>query len=197
MRKLAAIPFLFLYSCIFFEVPNDVIVEPTFSPIDDVSGDYTTETTLLDISEIPCGDNVKSVSDENLTLNFDYTLNKSQADICNWFGEWGSFPAVEGPNPHLLSTDDEPSIVISLSKPVSTFGLELLPNTFGEYQFRVSFYSKNKLIGSITKSTGGDFDLAEGMLFAASTGRIFEKIVVEGSGNEGGIAMAQFRYILK
>ncbi len=193
MRKLAAVPFLFLYSCIFFEVPNEVIVEPTFTPIDDVSGDYTIKTTLLDISEIPCGENVNSISDENLKLNFNHLFYKTN---CSNSGGWGSYPMVEGPSPHILSTDEAGSVTISLSKPVSTFGLELLPGSFGDYFIIVDFYSKTRLIGSVKKPNAGVYDSPEGLVFAAITNDGFEKIVVQGFSTESGFNMAQFRYTL-
>lgn len=201
MRKFAAIPFLFFYSCVFVEVPNDVIVEP-FLPIEDVLGEYTIKTTLLDISEIPFEENITSISDGILTLNFDQPLTKSQANVWG-IGQWGLFPEIEGPNPHLLFADyGKTAISISLSMPVRTFGFELLPDIYGEYQLKVSFFSENKLIGSINKSTGGVFNSPEAMLFAASTNASFDGILIEGSSNEGssdegGIAMAQFRYVLK
>lgn len=198
MRKLAAIPFLFLYSCIFFEAPNDVIVEATFTPIDDVSGDYTTETTLLDISDIACREKVKSITDGILTLEFNGFLFKSGSNICRDFDNWGSFPEVENSNPHQLDVLGGSSISISLSHPVRTFGFEMRPSGIGVNDIRVRFFSKTKLIGVINITAANDeFDIPKGILFSANTNEGFENVVIDGMNSETGFSLAQFRYVLK
>ena len=196
MRKLAAIPFLILYSCIIIEPKPEIIPETTFSPIDDVSGDYTTETTLIDISDIPCWEHIMNITDGNLTLEFNHTLYKSGFG-CFDFDDWGTFPEVESSNPHMLSTDEEGSISIWLSEPVSTFGLEVKPGSFGDYFITVDFYSKTKLIGSVKKPNAGVYESPEAVLFAASTNDSFERIVISGFSSESGFDMAQFRYVLE
>ncbi len=195
MKKLAAIPFLIFCSCI-VEVHNEIIVESSFSPIEDVLGDYTIKTTLLDFSEVTCDENVTSISDGKLTLDFNDTLTKGGSDGCSVFEEWGSFPWVEGINPDILYSDYISSVTISLSKAVSTFGLELRPRELGEYTFKVSFFKRDKLIGVIDKTTWGYFNIPDAMLFASTTNDSFDKITIESNSTEEGFSMAQFRYIL-
>lgn len=195
MKKFAAIPFLILSSCI-IEVPNEVI-EPTFTPIEDVSGNYTTETMLLDISDISCRENVRSVTDGTLTMDFNRRLYKSGSDSCIESEDWGSFPDVEGSNPHRLVANGNGSVSIWLSKPVSKFGVEIRPEGLGLNNIRVRFYSKTKLIGVINKTHETDeFDIPEAILVAASTNDVFEHIVIDGINTETGFSLAQFRYVL-
>jgi hypothetical protein len=172
---------------------ENAMILASFTPIDDVSGNYTTETTLLDISGIPCYTLLNSVTDGVITLNFDKDMDKRQADVCGWYNEgWGTPPNVEGPNPHILFSGGQNSLGISLSAPVNTFGFELQPNIIGiPYDFQVAFYSGASLIGTVTRSvstTGG------ARLFAAETDADFDNILITVTGNPLGFSIGQFRY---
>lgn len=164
----------------------------TFTPIDDVSGTYTTETSLIDISGISCGANKTSVSDGVLTLDFDKVLNKRQAAVCGWVGVFGTPPAVEGPNPHILFGSGQNSVAISLSVPVSTFGFELHPNNFAAYDFQIEFFSEGNLVGSILRNANGVAGGAK--LMAATTDASFDYILITATGNPNGFGIGQFRY---
>lgn len=175
---------------------ENAMMMASFTPIDDVSGDYTTETTLLDISGIPCNtQNILSVTDGTLTLDFDKNMTKYQAAVCVWSGTFGNPPAVEGPNPHILFNDFQNSLGISLSKPVSTFGFELHPNNFGLFEFQVDFYLGGNMIGSILRSADGNSGGAK--LFSATTNASFDYVLITSLGNPNGFAIGQFRYTEK
>lgn len=174
----------------------------SFTPIEDVSGNYTTETKLLDISNISCETWVSSVSDGFLKLDFisDYTYNmfKVQAGICGWGRSWGAPPGVEGPNPHLLYSYGQNSIPISLSSPVKTFGFELQPQNA---YFRdptapsiisVAFYRNGYLINTITKGINRE---ESAKLFAAQTDASFDYVLISMSDGNG-FTIGQFRYEL-
>ncbi|MDI1324054.1 MAG: hypothetical protein PSV36_14980, partial [Algoriphagus sp.] len=142
--------------------PENAMIMASFTPIEDVSGDYTTETTLLDMSGIPCFTDLTSVTDGFLTLDFDKTMNKRQPDngafTCGWNGTFGNFPEVEGPNPHILYSNGQNTVSISLSVPVKTFGFEIKANLFGgPFEYRVDFYSEGNLIGSINEFLNAPF----------------------------------------
>jgi hypothetical protein len=172
---------------------ENAMIMASFTPIDDVSGDYTTETTLIDISAIPCRDLVDDVTDGTLTLDFDKTMDKRQADVCDWGGTFGIPPAVEGPNPHILFSQGQNSLGISLSTPVSTFGFEIQPNMFPgtDVNFMVDFYSGGNLIGSITRSSKS---FGFGELYAAKTDGSFDYILIQAVDPTFGFTIGQFRY---
>ncbi len=172
---------------------ENAMMHATFTPIDDVSGDYTTETTLIDISGIECFTVLNSIADSELTLDFDKNVDKRQANICGWAAIWGAFPDVEGPNPHILFSLNQNSIGITLSAPVSTFGFELQPDVYGVAEVEVLFYSGGNLIGTITKSPAAS-DQAK--LFAAQTDANFDYILVRETSTDYGFSMGQFRYTL-
>ncbi len=178
---------------------ENAMIMASFTPIDDVSGDYTTETTLIDISAIPCFDLVDDVTDGTLTLDFDKTMDKRQAGVCQWGATFGNTPAVEGPNPHILFLNSQNSIGISLSTPVSTFGFELQPNRYefaGIFPITVDFYSGGNLIGSITRSpTAIGLNGGGAKLFAANTDASFDYVLITASDPDpSGFAIGQFRY---
>ncbi len=182
------------------EVPKgnseNAMILASFTPIDDVSGEYTTETTLIDISGITCGTTLNSVADGDLTLNFSANMLKMQADVCGWAGNYGTPPAVEGPNPHMLFSNGQNSVAISLSAPVTTFGFELQPNFYGVVEFTVEFYSEGNLVGSITRSPAAVIPpgVGQARLFAANTDASFDYIVIQTNAQIGGFSIGQFRY---
>lgn len=177
---------------------ENALILATFSPISHVSENYTTETTLLDISEISCFSEFTSVSDDVLTLGFDNSVSKRQADICGWDSSWGSFPDVEGPNPHTVYTIGQRSLAITLSTPVTTFGFEIQPN-FISAQFQVDFYRSGNLIGSVIRyaATSRPPDFVGGAsLFAAKTDASFDYILIQSMNPFTSFSLGQFRYKL-
>ncbi len=175
---------------------ENAMMHATFTPIADVSGNYTTETTLLDISGIICLTELNSVTDGVLTLDFDKNMDKRQADGCGWYGSFGTSPDVEGPNPHILYSLAQNSILISLSVPVSTFGFELKPNLFGgPFEYQVDFLSEGNIIGSITEFLTAPV-VGGGNLFAATTDASFDEILIQAIDDSYGFAIGQFRYTL-
>lgn len=177
---------------------ENALIQASFTPISDVSGNYTTEATLLDISEIQCLTELNSVTDGALTLNFDKEMDKRQAGgICEWYGTYGSFPDVEGPDPHILYSVGQRSLAIALSAPVSVFGFELQPN-FGAVKFQVDFFRKGNLIGTITRfaSTSRPPLIGKGSLFAAKTDASFDYILIQSIEPFSSFSLGQFRYTL-
>ncbi|TFV93648.1 hypothetical protein E4S40_15505 [Algoriphagus kandeliae] len=173
---------------------ENAMIMASFTPIDDVSGDYTTETMRIDISSLPCLSDVNDASDGNLTLNFDKTLNKRQVSSCFWLS-WGVFPDIEDSNPHVLFSNGQNSLGISLSTPVSTFGFELLNNEFGTFSVQVDFFFQGELIGSIAKNVES-FSGGQAKLFAAETDARFDYVLIQ-SEPSSGFAIAQLRYTEK
>lgn len=172
---------------------DNAMILASFTPISDLSGTYTTETTLIDISGIPCLTLLNSVTDGVLTLDFDKDMDKRQSGVCGWGADWGTFPEVEVPNPHILFSDYQNSIAISLSEPVSTFGFEMMPNRIGSlFDFQVEFYSGGSLIGTISRSAS-----TEGAkLFAANSDASFDYLLITAN-TPSGFSMGQFRYTLE
>lgn len=174
---------------------ENAMMHATFTPIDDVSGDYTTETTLIDISGIECETVLNSVTDGTLTLDFDKDMDKRVAGVCAWGSgqTWGTPPTVEGPNPHILFSLFQNSIGINLSVPVSTFGFEMYPNRNGStFEFQVDFYSGGSLIGSVIRSTS---TIDGARLFSANTNSSFDQIIINAN-TPSGFAIGQLRYTL-
>lgn len=177
---------------------ENALIQASFTPISDVSGNYTTETTLLDISEIQCLKGLNSVTDGALTLNFDKEMDKRQAGgICEWYGTYGTFPDVEGSDPHILYSVGQRSLAIALSNPVSAFGFELQPN-FGAVKFQVDFFSKGNLIGTITRFASVLRPPLDGgaSLFAAKTDASFDYILIQSIEPFSSFSLGQFRYTL-
>jgi hypothetical protein len=172
---------------------ENAMMHATFTPLDDVSGNYTTETSLLDISSIPCNTPKTNITDGILTLDLDKTMYKRQADVCGWAAVWGTSPLVEGPNPHILASLGQNSLGITLSTPVKTFGFEMMNDFYNmPMEFRADFYSEGNLIGSITRTLTTTFIDGTARLFAATTDASFDYILIQGSS----FAIGQIRYTL-
>jgi hypothetical protein len=165
-----------------------------FTPIDDVSGTYLTETNLIDISAFSCGEQLSSVTDGTLTLEFDNDMKKREVGSCVWT-VWDIYPNVESSTPHMLFSNSQNSVGISLSTPVTTFGFELLTNQFfGPFTIQVEFFSGVNLIGNVTREIFSDPAVGGARLFAAKTNASFDYILIQAIDPSSGFGFGQFRY---
>lgn len=173
--------------------PETLKINATFTPIDDVTGSYLPETTLIDFSLMQCTFwHIHGLSSGSLYLNFDRAVSRR----CQWV--FCCYPDVEDIlTPPFLFSNGHNTVGMKLSKPVSTFGFQLDPNAPGFHEVQADFYSEGNLIGSVIKTVGSEEDNSIGSkLFAASSDALFDYIVVEGKTLTSGFSMAQFRYVL-
>jgi hypothetical protein len=95
---------------------------------------------------------------------------------------------------YYYSSAQKPTVQLSFSKPLSTFGVEMMNNSTGPFSCTAAFYKDATDAtpeGTITLPTQGDGTAAK--LFAATTTDQFTKVVL--SGVAGGFAFAQVRYV--
>jgi hypothetical protein len=164
-----------------------------FAPINDVSGSYLTETSLVSLSSLFGGDAPGSISDGNLTINFISDFYKIDPSPFNWDGSWGVSPNVESSDPHALyNTATSPASLV-LSKPVTTFGLELFWD--GSVDFKVEFWKGSVLVGDVVRSFIPATTMGQAFLFAATHPNGFDRIIFTPLAPTAfGFAIAQIRY---
>ena len=164
-----------------------------FTAINDVSGNYLTETTLISLAGLFGGDAPSSITDGNLTIQFISDFYKVDPDPVNWDGSWGTYPNVESSDPHALYNTLATPASLVLSKPVKTFGLELFWD--GTVDFKVEFWNGNTMVGDVTKSFTPTTSMGQAFLFAASYSSGFDRIVFTPLASTSfGFAIAQMRY---
>jgi PEP-CTERM motif len=128
---------------------------------------YTSSTTLLDFTDHGF---ISILSGGGETLSYDKGLVELTYPS-TVFADWGSPPATETSTPRIGYTGGLSNTrTISLSKPASTFGLEIQSQGFGtgeKTETTADFYSGSKLVGIIALFTDSYDPGAR--LFAAST----------------------------
>src|SRR5687768_13806259 len=144
--------------------------------------EYQEATTKIDISNLPdhqyIGDVLGFITDGTLTVTFDPPVYKATVPV-SW-ARWSSPPNSESATPAILVNEDL-SLIMDLSMPVTTFGFELEPNFEGPFDFRVDFVSRNgpngpeTTVGTINLSVHnvcvsgvGGYCVGGARLFAAS-----------------------------
>jgi hypothetical protein len=156
------------------------------TPIINPDAVYLAITAKIDISGIPFGTSVDSITDGTLTVTFSTPIEKRGPVPTGW-GTWSSPPFSEDPRPDVLFAIDLTTLTMVLSRPVTTFGFELEPDPFGRVTFTADFYSGNTLVESISRLVDGD---AGARLFAR-TGEPIDRVVINGPVD---FAIAQVRY---
>jgi len=135
---------------------------------------------------------VTSLSDPDLTVTFSHRLEIRT--VPGSWATWSSPPWSESGTPRVLFDSDQPgtTVILDLSTPAKTFGLEMEPNAFQVYTMRADFYDGATLVGSISRSVDG---MAGARLFAgATTSDKFTHVVVTTDPGAMGYAIAQLRY---
>jgi hypothetical protein len=158
------------------------------TPIELPHAEYVESTTLIDISGLPSFGNVSSITDGTMTVSFSSPMNKRGPVPTGW-RTWSEPPFSETPNPHILTSNGEASMTLTLSLAAGIFGFELEPNPFSSFDYTVAFFNGENLVGSITSAASGS---AGARLFAAATnGLPFDRLVITGDAD---FAIARVRY---
>lgn len=161
---------------------------------------YLATTTRMGLSYISDYSLVGSVTDGFQTVTFSSPMEKIPRYGVN---NWGVPPYTEDPNipETLFSGYTTTSMTWTLSRPAKIFGLELMPNAFGTFTYKVDFYSGAVLAGTITRTItvpgpplGPSYQGAR--LFAAivDDAGIDRVVITSQSGNTLGFLVAQIRY---
>jgi hypothetical protein len=177
--------------------PATAAIEPIVAP----DADYQEATTKIDLSEIPIGTAVSSITDGTLTVTFrpgpadhdpDRGLRVYKDSVPGGWASWSSPPFSEEPLPHILINENL-SLIIDLSIPITTFGFELEPSLLSPTHVSVAFLSVNGLDETVLGTIELDVENRSGArLFAATTETIpFNRVVIRA---DDYFAMAQFRY---
>ena len=124
---------------------------------------YVSSTTLLDFPDADFT-SIMSLSGGGETLSYNSQLE--ELTVPDSWPVWNSPPAVETSSPRLGFTTGFSSLTISLSKPASTFGLEIEPDNHNTERTTVQYYDGSKLVGTVDLSPNGN---GGALLFAAST----------------------------
>lgn len=161
-----------------------------FTTIDMPESTYTSNTTKLNIERLTLNQSYSSIADTNLTVNFSTPLKR--LSVPGDWSPWANPPYVESSTPPILFTGyNVSSMTFNLSKPVCTFGFELMPNLLTKITVTVEFYSGDELVGTIQKSLN-----ANARLFAAKTccSTPFDRVVASIDEPFFGFSIAQIRY---
>ncbi len=163
----------------------------TITEIQQPDEDYVASTTQIDISGIEDSTTVHEISDESLTVTFNFGLFKDSG----W--PWGSDPYVENESPHLLMSDWADALTMTLSRPAAIVGFELRPNTPESHDFTITY-----------RLAGGDSHVIQRQIAGADGARLIavsidgdaiEQIHVKATTELGvfnDFAIAQLRYAL-
>lgn len=154
--------------------------------------EYQDATTKIDIpDDVQDGTVLEGITDETLTVAFAPPVYKSSVPD-NW-ATWSSPPESESDTPQVLVNEDL-SLTIDLSRPVTTFGFELQPFSEGPFNFDADFVFMNggepTIVETINRTVGGRHGAR---LFAATSEDElpFNRIVINGGDY---FALAQIRY---
>jgi len=161
-----------------------------FTAISQPTADYLAATTYIDASSIPNYSNVTSVSDGFLTVSFSPGVTKYTTP-----GTWATW-SVAPESQRQSQSEPLPlfytrsALLLTLSAPVMTFGLEAEPNAFQVYTITARFYDGSmSLLGTITRDVNGH---AGARLFAATADSI-QHVQLE-CGDPGGFGVGAIRY---
>lgn len=150
---------------------------------------YLGGTTKIDISGIADFASVTSVSDGSLTAVFDAAVSKYTVGA-GW-ATWSSPPQSEASNPAVLYAP-RATASISLSRLVTTFGLEMEGNQWIDSSFTVVFKisSGGQVISTQVKTINGS---SGAKLVAIKSDVPFDKVEITTS-DVSGFAVGQLRY---
>lgn len=176
-----------------------------FSTISSPTPAYTSGTTVLSLAPFD-SDSVTSIFDLGLTIDFTTTGFVTSAPAV--WAAWSVAPESEnpgGPVP-LAAFSVLGSFVLSFSAPVSTFGVEIEPDTLDVgIPVTATFFNGATQVGQITRTltnTSGPGGISGGARLFAGTSldQPFTSLVISYDTNAGGpemgMALAYFRYTL-
>ena len=150
--------------------------------------DYVGETSMVGIEQ-PDNSALISISDPNLSISFGHQMQVASVPA-TWL-YWGRDTAVERNETKLVWNRGAETETITLSKPVSVFGVEAGPFNIGTYAITARFYSGALCIGTVRRITDV---FGNALLFA---GRLpmqpIDRVTFESQGTSG-IAFAHFRH---
>jgi hypothetical protein len=159
-----------------------------FLTISQPTAAYLSNTTLLDFTDLD-GTITGGLSDGKETLIYSSSL--IEYTVPGTWTNWDAPPAVESSTPRVGFTNGASSLVINLSAPARTFGLEIEPDNFARELTTAAFYSGSTLVGTINLSPDGN---GGALLFAASTTRNpFTNIVINNVADDD-FAIAEQRF---
>jgi hypothetical protein len=128
------------------------------------TADYQASTLKFAVPN--SGPAVTSLTSGDLTISFSGPMTPTQGGPPNF--TWGSPPNVEDTAPAVLTSNGQMQRVLSFSKPLQTFGLEMATNIsigFFPVTLTADFFSGATLVGTIRQSGAHQFDAR---LFAAT-----------------------------
>jgi hypothetical protein len=134
-----------------------------FITISQPTGAYVSSTTLLDFTD-PEETIVGGLSNGIETLIYGNSLTEYTVPP-DW-KNWATPPAVETSTPRIGFTAGFSSLSINLSRPATTFGIEVGPDALAKEETAATFYSGRTLVGTIDLTPDG---AGGALLFAAST----------------------------
>ena len=157
---------------------------------------YTSTTTLVPIT-VANGTTVTSVTNGSETITLGSIAPSSSVFAARTvpgggWSTWGAPPNTESSTPRVVATySATTSLTLTLAVPVTTFGFEIEPDTFGVFTISAAYYSGGTLLGTISQSINGN---AGALLAAGSSTSPITSVVITAPAGANGFAMAQFRY---
>jgi hypothetical protein len=157
---------------------------------------YTGNTTLPAVST---GAGIVAVSGGGQTVTFSAPLTGSVVGSVGGWTVWGTPPDTETATPTVLATAFFPvvtSLTLTLSSPVTTFGLEIEPanaTTFPTptaHPITATFFNGATTLGTVTRSV--TYNGAR--VFALSSSTPITSVQISAPAAAGGFAMGRFRF---
>jgi hypothetical protein len=162
-----------------------------FKAIAQPKGKYLTKTCDIDLSSIPDGTTLSSVTGCGQTV----TLSGSwiKVSVPNFWATWGCPPDTETCTPNGLWSNGQFSATLDFSKGSKWGGFELEPDAFQVDTVQVDFHAgaggTGKVVGSITRQPNG----SNGALLFGGHGKKAWKSIVITDQSSDDFAIAQIR----
>ncbi len=163
----------------------------TFTPIAQPTVAYTSATTVFPIFSSD-GTTIANFNDGVEAVAFSPSL--TAATVPTSFGTWGSPPNTETATPRVVFNAGTTTETFTLSKPASTFGMEIEPDAGGAAPVTATFFNGATSLGTITQNVNS---VAGALLFAGTSDALpITSVSVTEGGAGVGFGFAQFRYNL-
>jgi len=152
--------------------PTARVMPHAFTVYGKPKSDYTGHTCDIDLSSIPDGTDLTSVSGCGVTVSFSTTMEKTT--VGDGWATRGSPPATESATPAVLWSLGATDVVVSYSSASRRIGFEAEPDQFAVEAMQATFSTAKGVEATITRNVNGQ---GGALLFAGKTPKKAKKFV--------------------
>jgi len=120
-------------------LPSGVGAQSLLKVFNQPGAAWKNKTCVFNLSAIPDGTSVSSLSQCGTTISFSTAMIK--ASVPSSWGTWGSPPSTETSTPDVLQSNGQTSVTVTLSTAKSRFGFEAEPDPFSVHTICGSFFT--------------------------------------------------------